>query len=284
MFDVLVQNRITNIIAARCGLFGDVHLSWAGFHLLSTLQRLDLSGNRLSAVDALMAKMRLDVSHNEIPLRISPDVIKAAANSGIDLWMTGTEVANREEIMANCSEELQLEEIWSSRIGGYSCHDLIRPNFRVTPERFLPDFMCACVPGHFGSGTNCSKCPKDTFNDQMDQSECQACPQGGTAPSGSQALSACKCPYGSPGTFENTTMCLCDRTEALTRAQKCVSCIENHLICSSPTDRLATAPLKDGYIRLKEPSEEIFQCLDPQHCRNSSCAPGLGWGADGMCH
>jgi len=69
-------------------------------------------------------------------------------------------------------------------------------------------------------------------------------------------------------------MCLCDRNEALSHAQKCVSCTENNVLCSSGADRLATAPLKDGYIRLKEPSEEIFECLDPQHCRNSSCAPG----------
>ena len=181
--------------------------------------------------------------------------------------------------MASCSNELQMEAMWITRdSGGYSCHDLVRRNLQVTPERFLPNFMCACGPGHFGSGTNCSACPEDTFNDQMDQSECQACPQGGTAPTGSQALAACKCPYGSPAKFENETLCLCDRNEALTDAQKCVSCIENHLICNSTMDRLATAPLKDGYIRLKEPSEEIFECLDGQHCSNSSCAPGLGWG------
>ena len=51
---------------------------------------------------------------------------------------------------------------------------------------------------------------------------------------------------------------------------------KNHVVCSPGADRLATAPLKDGYIRLKEPSEEIFKCLDPKHCRNSRCVPGLG--------
>ena len=80
--------------------------------------------------------------------------------------MTDTELANSEEIMAHCSNELQMVEMWTAReIGGYSCHDLVRPNIRVTPERFLSDVMCACGPGHFGAGTNCSACPEDTFND-----------------------------------------------------------------------------------------------------------------------
>ena len=54
----------------------------------------------------------------------------------------------------------------------------------------------------------------------------KACPEGGKAPAGSQALSACECPFGAPRIFENQTMCLCDRSEALTDAQKCVSCSE----------------------------------------------------------
>ena len=181
--------------------------------------------------------------------------------------------------MAHCSNELQMVEMWTAReIGGYSCHDLVRPNIRVTPERFLSDVMCACGPGHFGAGTNCSACPEDTFNDEMDQSECQACPQGGTAPTGSQALSACKCPYGAPGKLENETMCRCDRGEALSSDHECRPCGKLHLVCDAPGSLVATAPLQQGYIRLKEPSEEIFECLDRQHCRNSTCTQGLGCG------
>jgi len=60
------------------------------------LQLLDLSGNRLNAVFASLANLRLDVSRNEIPLRVSPRVIKALAKSGKDLWMMDTELANRE--------------------------------------------------------------------------------------------------------------------------------------------------------------------------------------------
>ncbi|CAL1135043.1 unnamed protein product, partial [Cladocopium goreaui] len=273
----LASTRITSIVAAGCGLTGELPALLAKTPLGTSLQLLDLSGNGLDAVDALLANLRLDVSRNEIPLRVSRDVIKAAAKSGTDLWMMNTELANREEIMANCSNELQLEQMWTPReTGGYSCHDLVRPNIRVTPERFLPKIMCACGPGHFGAGTNCSACPKNTFNDQMDQNKCQACPQGGKAPAGSQALSACKCPYGTPGTFENKTMCRCDRGEALSSDHECRSCGKLHLVCDAPGSLVATAPLEPGHIRLKEPSEEIFECLDRQHCRNSSCAPGLG--------
>ena len=77
----------------------------------TSLQLLDLSGNGLDAVDALLANLRLDVSRNEIPLRVSRDVIKSAAKSGTDLWMMNTELANKEDIMSNCSNELQMEEM-----------------------------------------------------------------------------------------------------------------------------------------------------------------------------
>ena len=286
----LAATPITNILAAGCGLSGNVpnlealnaRVDGEFFHnwpstLGNSLEVLDMSANCLDVVNASSVSLRLDVSRNEVPLSLSPHIIKAAAKSETDLWMTDTELANSGEIMADCSNELQMVEMWTAReIGGYSCHDLVRPNIRVTPERFLPQLMCACGPGHFGAGTNCSACPENTFNDQMDQRKCQACPQGGEAPAGSQAVSACECPFGAPRIFENETMCLCDRSEALTDAQKCVSCSENHVVCSPGADRLATAPLKDGYIRLKEPSEEIFKCLDPKHCRNSRCVPGLG--------
>mmetsp|Transcript_36661 Transcript_36661/g.79054 ORF Transcript_36661/g.79054 Transcript_36661/m.79054 type:complete len:616 (+) Transcript_36661:836-2683(+) len=168
-----------------------------------------------------------------------------------------------------------MEEMWTAReTGGYSCHDLARRNLQVTAERFLPDVMCACSPGHFGSGTNCSRCLQNTFNDQMDQRKCQACPEGGKAPAGSQALSACECPYGVPGNVQNETICRCNPGEALSSDHECLSCGKLHLVCNAPGSLVATAPLEPGHIRLKEPSEEIFECLDRQHCRNSSCTPG----------
>eukprot|EP00435_Cladocopium_sp_Y103_P013945 s3795_g3.t1 len=285
MIYTLGENAITNIFARGCGLTGKVNRqgipSW--FPLWSSLQLLDISGNRLDAVDELFVKLRLDVSHNEIPLRVKPAVIRSAVKSGTDLWMTGTELANRQETITNCSAELQMEEIWTPReTGGYSCHELVRRNLQVTPELFLPELMCACGPGHFGAGTNCSKCPENTFNKHMDRRECQSCPQGGKAPAASQALSACKCPYGAPGNVQNETICRCDRGEALSSDHECRSCSKLHLVCNAPGGFVATAPLEQGYIRLKEPSEEIFECLDLQHCTNSSCAPGLGW--DWMTH
>ena len=132
---------------------GEVKPPWFFSLLWRSLQLFDLSENRLDAVHALPAKLRLDVSHNEIPLRVSRDVIKSAAKSGTDLWMMNTELANKEEIMSNCPTKLQMEEMWTPReTGGYSCHDLVRPNIRVTPERFLPQLMCACGPGHLWFG------------------------------------------------------------------------------------------------------------------------------------
>ena len=107
----LEWNPITILLARGCGITGEVKSPWFLPSLWHSLQLLDLSGNRLDEVYALPAKLRLDVSHNEIPLRVSRDVIKSAAKSGTDLWMMNTELANREEIMGNCSNELQLEQM-----------------------------------------------------------------------------------------------------------------------------------------------------------------------------
>ena len=245
---------INTILAARCGLsgrvsdfkiLGRVRIGGAWRRPGESLQLVDISANRLDRVDGLPGKGRLDIRRNEMPLHVSPNVIKAVATAETkELWITATKLANPEEIMANCSNEVQMEEMWAPRqTGGYSCHDLQRPNFRVTPELFLPEVMCACGPGHFGRSTNCTKCPEDTFNPLMNQSMCVQCPEGSKAPAGSQELSACKCPHGAPvqiGPQKNQTMCL----------------------------------LNNGYIRM-ERSESIFQCLDLQHCRKSQCAAGL---------
>ena len=106
LFYRLHVNPITILLARGCGITGEVKSPWFLPSLWRSLQLFDLSGNRLDAVHALPAKLRLDVSHNEIPLRVSRDVIKSAAKSGTDLWMMNTELANREEIMSNCSNEL----------------------------------------------------------------------------------------------------------------------------------------------------------------------------------
>ena len=111
----------------------------------------------------------------------------------------------------------------------------------------------------------------------MGQTKCQACPEGGRAPAGSQSISACKCPYGAPGNVQHETICRCDPGEALSSDHECRPCGKLHLVCNAPGSLVATAPLEQGYIRLKEPSEEIFECLDRQHCRNSSCTPGQVW-------
>ena len=258
LLPLVLHTPITTVLAAGCGLRGKVSdfrmLHGIGFFLKiggawrragESLQLVDISANRLDGVDGLPGKGRLDIRRNEVPLHVSPNVIKAVATAeSKELWITATKLANPEEIMANCSKEVQMEEMCTPRqTGGYSCHDLANHNFRVTPELFLPEAMCACGPGHFGRSTNCTKCPENTFNPLMNQSMCVQCPEGSKAPAGSQELSACKCPHGTPvqiGAQMNQTMCL----------------------------------LNNGYIRM-EGSENIFQCLDLQHCRKSKCAPGL---------
>eukprot|EP00913_Durusdinium_trenchii_P019936 g18739.t1 len=86
LLDSLMYTRITRLIAANCALNGKVPLPWSRT-LDASLHVLDLSHNRLDAViaDSWLPKIRLDLSHNAHPLRVSAEVIRRAIKSGMEL-------------------------------------------------------------------------------------------------------------------------------------------------------------------------------------------------------
>ena len=275
--------RITRLLAANCALHGSVPSlkGWPfGRTLSGSLQVLDLSHNRMDAVsaDSWLPKIRLDLSHNAHPLRVSAEVLRRVIKSGMELWLTRTELANRDEVMGLWQTELSPQEAWTPRPSqGFECQDLSNPNLRVTPELFLPEQMCSCSPGFFGKGADCQQCSNGTYSAGRNSSHCTKCPEGSRSLAGSTAVSQCVCPFGSPEeTSEGTSRCRCDAHQALISQQLCIPCNELNLLCETSGHVAKDAPLEDGFLRLEVPSEEIFQCLDAKHCQNSSCAEGLG--------
>ena len=282
----LAATPITTLSAANCGLTGEMPnlhsltatvdgRGLAGWEspLGTALQALDVSSNRLERVNCLPVKMRLDVSRNARPLYVGGNVIKKAVESGIDFWLVGSELANRPEVMEFCSDELKTDNLWIPR-HGYSCHDLLSPQLRVTPELFLPLEMCACGSGFLGTAINCTPCPKDTFNAEMNRSKCDQCPSSSNSPEGSTSLRDCVCHFGSAMQRDGAAVCQCDRNEAWSIKGECLQCSDLHLLCTAPGSIIATAPMQEGYTRFQKEPERIFKCLAPEHCTNSTCAPG----------
>ena len=52
-------------------------------------------------------------------------------------------------------------------------------------------------------------CPADTFADEEDQPQCEACPANSTSANGSAALNACDCSYGKPRGEKGNRSCQC---------------------------------------------------------------------------
>ena len=60
---------------------------------------------------------------------------------------------------------------------GYSCFELDQNKtiLEVLPSEFLPEELCACLPGWSGRGTNCSECPVNTYKPNLGPAACIPC-------------------------------------------------------------------------------------------------------------
>ena len=65
---------------------------------------------------------------------------------------------------------------------GFTCYDLARNSttLQVLPPDFLPEELCACLPGWNGTGAKCTKCPTDTFKPKQGAGYCTPCPSNTT--------------------------------------------------------------------------------------------------------
>jgi len=288
----LAETALTSIAAAGNGLQGDmpnlntmrIEVDGSLFEVWSSLlseslRALDLSGNNITSLSILPLKLlRFDLSSNMRPLLISPLVLTEAVKKEVDLNLFRTRLANREEVKPLLQKELKLQETRSApeENAGYACIDLAASNLRVTPDRFLPEQMCACRPGHRGFGINCSSCPSNTFSDTENQAKCNACPQHSSAPPAASSLQACECTFGIAKGEKTNASCQCEAHTALLKG-RCEVCSKLHLRCPEPGATASTAKAAPNFARLAPHAEEVFKCLDAGRCTDaaeSGCTDG----------
>ncbi|CAE7654385.1 FLS2 [Symbiodinium necroappetens] len=190
--------------------------------------------------------------------------------------MEGTRLQNPEVVQEEArrlKEKLPLQDSRRTlHAEGYACAHSALPALRVTPELFLPRYMCKCRPGHFGKGATCQACPADTFADDEDQAQCEKCPANSTSANGSAALNACDCSYGKPRGEKGNRSCQCEAHTAQLGGL-CAPCSKLHIDCPEPGSIAAHAPVEQGYARISG-SLQVFRCLEAERCTDSGCAAG----------
>eukprot|EP00435_Cladocopium_sp_Y103_P060238 s129_g22.t1 len=257
--------------------------------LASSLEFTDLSGNNLSYIAAVPgASQTLVLAGNKRPLRFAKDALSKALKHGVFVDLRGTRLHNetsqeaqillRENVMRNTSQR-----IYSRPERGYSCYDLDRNSttLQVSPPDFLPDEWCACMAGWHGMGTRCTKCPENTFSEELNADTCKECPVNTTTDKdGSTSMWDCKCEAGELHALNGSHLCGCPEGFA-SSGVSCVNCAGLHLNCSDRFSDVASADPDTGFARLVLKAEEAYECFPPAKLRcpgrNGSglgCAPG----------
>lgn len=257
--------------------------------LASSLEFIDLSGNNLSYIAAVPgASQTLVLAGNQQPLRLAKDALSKALKHGVFVDLRGTQLhdqTNREaqillqeNVMRNTSQR-----IYSRPERGYSCYDLDRNSttLQVSPPDFLPDEWCACMAGWHGMGTRCTKCPENTFSEELNTDTCKECPVNTTTDKdGSTSMWDCKCEAGELHALNGSHLCGCPEGFA-SSGVSCVNCAGLHLNCSDRFSDVASEDPDAGFARLVLKAEEAYECFPPAKLRcpgrNGSglgCAPG----------
>ncbi|CAE7206176.1 unnamed protein product [Symbiodinium sp. CCMP2456] len=276
----LAATPLKSLAAARSGLRGELPSDSWGTRLETSLQDLDLAGNQLSAIPRLGASVeRLHLSNNEGPVKLGHGVLSQVVLNHTEVHLENTSLQNPEVVQEEArglKEKLPLQD--SRRTlhpEGYACAHFGLPELHVTPELFLPEFMCKCQPGHFGKGAACQACPADSFADDEDQPECEACPANSTSANGSAALTACDCSYGKPRGEKGNRSCQCGAHMAQLGGL-CAPCSKLHIHCPEHGSKAEHAPVEQGYARISG-SPQVFRCLEAERCTrftDSGCTAG----------
>eukprot|EP00439_Symbiodinium_sp_Y106_P032306 s867_g3.t2 len=278
---------LKSLAAARSGLRGELPKQLDGSHndgwdslLEKNLEYLDLAGNQLSAIPRLGASVtHLDLSSNAGPMTFGHGVLTQVVLNHTEVHMEGTRLQNPKEVQGEArrlKKELPMEESRRTlHAEGYACAEFMLHTLHVTPELFLPQYMCKCQPGHFGEGATCQACPADTFADGEDQPQCESCPANSTSANGSAALTACDCSYGKPRGEKGNRSCQCGAHMAQLGGF-CAPCSKLHIDCPEPGSIAEHAPVEQGYARISG-SLQVFRCLEAERCTpftDSGCAAG----------
>eukprot|EP00438_Fugacium_kawagutii_P002760 Skav202244 [mRNA] locus=scaffold1417:147804:153185:+ [translate_table: standard] len=271
------------------------------YPLANYLLTLDLSENNLIHLQDLPVRPhagRIFLRNNQGPLKVAPGLFRMAVKEQVILDLAGTQLFSqtRPEAARLLQEgTLKSTQMYAYRdvLAGFACKDLTNTDVRVTPSKFLPQELCRCLPGWYGTGTNCQACPANSFSDEMGCDFCKSCPANSTAPRGSSKMSDCRCAFGSL----HDGSCTCDKHHALQQGE-CVLCSKLHLQCNITGSHASLAPPDVNHIRLKSNAKEAHRCLPPavsqrcpggHHCGVgyggtlcASCAEGF-WAKGGTC-
>ena len=169
--------------------------------LARALQVLDLAKNSLSEVKGLSAQAVLSLASNP-SLKIPESVFSAALEGQVQLDLTDTRI----EDMAGARALYQkgaftrTKQLTSSDfLHGFACYSLRPANVKVTPHLFLPEVLCGCLEGWMGTGSQCHRCLKGTYNTIFNRTDCLQCPLNSDSVEGSTSRDSCKCKIGRTG-------------------------------------------------------------------------------------
>ena len=284
---VAMCRQLTSIQAGGTGIYGEIpkltntearingeNVSNFTFPLAKCLVTLDLSANNVTGVHELPVQRRMLLRENH-QLNVDVKVLTQALSEHKFLDLSGTALSNQDKAAELLKEGvIKTTDMHAFRdeTAGYACKDVIG-TLKVTPSKFLPQELCKCLPGWFGSGAACEMCPSNQFSDDLGFDTCKSCPANSTAPAGSTKMSECKCKFGD--LYED--ICACDPHHALQKGD-CALCTKLHLQCETPGSLASTAVPDKDYTRLEPSADEAHRCLPPavsDRCPGShQCGPG----------
>ncbi|CAE7213477.1 ERL2, partial [Symbiodinium sp. CCMP2456] len=142
------SDRLAKVTAARCNLTGT--LPYFDEHALSvSLQTLDLSENRITYVQGLVAGGLLSLANNP-SISFAPGVLANAIHRMVRIDLRGVRVteAQVDNETTKLLAKLRGETLVQIDNGRLQCHKLSGTVLDVTPGRFLSDQFCSPSPGH----------------------------------------------------------------------------------------------------------------------------------------
>ena len=212
LMPLAASGQLTRLLAKRANLSGHVpdlacikeirvdgvpYLARCGLPLSKSLQALDLSSNKITGADALPVQTYISLANNP-PITFATGTLQSALKKNLQLDLSGAAITNMRDIsrlFETGALQMTAQTTSTNATGGYSCHDVTSSSLKLSSHLFWPQGLCGCVAGYEGSGTNCSECANNTFNDGFNSS-CRRCPANSTAGKGTSSIDGCRCDLG----------------------------------------------------------------------------------------
>lgn len=287
-----------SIMAVNCGLCGELpNLDPLGpirmngtvrvgepSKLASSLEVLELSGNNLTLIESIPPSVRkFVISSNQKRLRMAEGTLTSALKQGVSIDLSGSklDVATRREAQGLLKKGFisrTAEKTFTSREkDGFTCYDLERNSttLQVLPCDFLPEKLCACLPGWNGTGAQCTKCPENTFKPKEGAGSCTQCPSNTSTRGklGSISLDNCLCKkafHKHKGGKVVDEACDCEPGNAIFDGH----CLE----CFPPLERCRGGTLAEDHCGKGYHGPLCMQCKEKYYATSGSCVECTGVG------